>query len=1377
MLSTQPLRSTELAQYYSGQENYYTQGGETVQRGLWWGKGAAALGLQGAVDAQVLTTLSQGQLPSGQLLGRVQEGKHEHRPGWDLTFSAPKSVSLLALLGDRATCSIISEAVLAAAQSTLRWIEEKGSRARVTHQGNTTAVATHNLTAALFFHDLSRAADPQLHVHAVVLNMTKRPDGVWRSLASQIKGYRQNTLDPPLGFLEHVRHQQHLYGTIFRSELALRLKEQGFILQVDAAQGFFEVAGISAAAQAAYSSRAQQIQEHIGLRSQSGAKAKSVATLLTRPAKGLMDAERLHALWQEKGRAAGVDAFTEVAAVLQEVVLQKTPLPRESNACARAALERAIAQCSDRHTALRGTMLIQAAMTHTLGIASTQTILAAFEKLQTEGQLVALGASHSDRYTTPDVLAQEQQLITAAKTLQPLAPALTPAALQAFLAEHATLYPCQKAALQLLFLHPQRVQACSGAARSGKTFLIPAILKLVSLSGKRALVLNVHPSAHRSVHAACGLSNRLLSVATCLQKANRARLPAGTVLLVDNASSIPLQQIAALVELTQRSRARLILLGDTRSLAHGGSSNAFSVLLQNGLSTAGLSVPKSVSPLLPATLPALFQALLEKGRVITIPDKESRLHSMIAQYVALSPEDQKSALVVMPSLAHCHEFHSALRAALQSSGHLAQDTVELPILLPKLLHPTEKDRAECYTVGDWLRYKGQYGRITHCDSKTQTLKLQTHWGLSTRFSLKKASKRPFPLDVFTESIRALAPGDSLRSLLSQPALGLSTGERCVVIGCTAKQLILVREDGRRLRLDISRPRNRHWDYGYAVTPSSSVFPAPRCILAYQKSISRFSHARAFMNLIHRARGNVWLYTEHKDLLLQTLMQQSGAAHDLHDSLSKESIGSNPAFSAVQHSIAHLSEREAAFRPEALFGEALRHSLGMVSPEAVQEALHAAEQEGSVKTGVQGLRTTEETLRTERDILRLAKTEQHSLPALVGAVALEAYLSENTLNPEQAEALTTWTQSRDPVVVIEGYAGTQKTTLLQKAQPLLAAAGFALETLAPTHTAVKELQARGLSARTLESFLNAPYPRTTEPPVYAVDEHSMVGNQKLHRFLEFAKAQGARVLLLGDRAQYTAIEAGNPHVLLQAAEIPTATLTQIVRQKNPLLREAVDHLYKGDIPATFDCLQASIIEVGKTSPTSLDNPEKRCNRIAQDYAALSALERAQTLVLTGSNVQRTALNTAIRNQLQCQGELGEQGAQTTIWVAQDRTQTQLRDSRYYQVGQWLRRSAGEYFEITQVHASGKGLSLRTAAGETVFYLPEAEQGFVQLYQKEKREISPGDMLRWTRSDTALGLRNAEHVQVEHIENRCAWVRALAIGFEGFSPQGDAYIGFP
>jgi conjugative relaxase-like TrwC/TraI family protein len=160
--------------YYEQADDYYTA---DRSPSAWSGKAAEELGLEGAVKPEDFRAMLDGRLPSGEQLHHSGAGR---RGGTDLTFSAPKSVSIQLLVGGDKRLLQAHETAVARALDHAETL----AACRVTADGLTTRQTTGNLAVAQFRHDLSRAADPQLHTHCVTLNVTQRQDGQWRALTT-----------------------------------------------------------------------------------------------------------------------------------------------------------------------------------------------------------------------------------------------------------------------------------------------------------------------------------------------------------------------------------------------------------------------------------------------------------------------------------------------------------------------------------------------------------------------------------------------------------------------------------------------------------------------------------------------------------------------------------------------------------------------------------------------------------------------------------------------------------------------------------------------------------------------------------------------------------------------------------------------------------------------------------------------------------------------------------------------------------------------------------------------------------------------------------------------------------------------------------------
>jgi len=330
MLSFSVVKSAGSAgNYYTDKDNYYVLGSMGER---WAGQGAEQLGLQGSVDKDVFTRLLEGRLPDGADLSRMQDGSNKHRPGYDLTFSAPKSVSMMAMLGgDKRLIDAHNQAV----DFAVRQVEALAST-RVMTDGQSETVLTGNLVMALFNHDTSRDQDPQLHTHVVVANVTQH-NGEWKTLSSDKVG--------KTGFSENVLANRIAFGKIYQSELRQRVEALGYETEVVGKHGMWEMPGVPVEA---FSSRSQAIREAVG--EGASLKSRDVAALDTRKSKQHVDPEIRMAEWMQTLKETGFDirAYRDAADQRAEIRTRAPGPVLQDGPDVQQAVTQAIAGLSER---------------------------------------------------------------------------------------------------------------------------------------------------------------------------------------------------------------------------------------------------------------------------------------------------------------------------------------------------------------------------------------------------------------------------------------------------------------------------------------------------------------------------------------------------------------------------------------------------------------------------------------------------------------------------------------------------------------------------------------------------------------------------------------------------------------------------------------------------------------------------------------------------------------------------------------------------------------------------------------------------------------------------------------------------------------------
>src|SRR5215210_1850767 len=274
-------------QVAQGLEDYY--GGEREAPGAWLGSGASSLGLSGDVTDSGIERLLEAQHPaSAESLRRpLASGAVA---GFDLTFRAPKSVSVLFAIAEPETVRAITRAHDAALVEALGYMEREACRAR-RGRGGAVVVEGRGFVAAAFRHRSSRAGDPLLHTHVVVANATQGPDGRWTALDGRML-YR------------HAKAAGYLYQAALRAELTERLGLHWHAVE----RGTADVVGVPRRVIEHFSRRRAEILEHMAQRGESSARAAQVATLETRRRKDYsVPVDRLRTEWRARAAEHGLD--------------------------------------------------------------------------------------------------------------------------------------------------------------------------------------------------------------------------------------------------------------------------------------------------------------------------------------------------------------------------------------------------------------------------------------------------------------------------------------------------------------------------------------------------------------------------------------------------------------------------------------------------------------------------------------------------------------------------------------------------------------------------------------------------------------------------------------------------------------------------------------------------------------------------------------------------------------------------------------------------------------------------------------------------------------------------------------------------------------
>ncbi|MEL6456092.1 MAG: MobF family relaxase, partial [Cyanobacteria bacterium J06623_5] len=561
MLSLANVSAAQAENYYE-KDDYYTQGDPDLQSdSQWQGNGATQLGLTGAVDKQTFQQLLHGQTPDGKSLHSKRINPEKHRAATDYTFSAPKSVSIAALIQkDKRVIQAHDTAV----KTALEVLESRYAQTRVRRgPGIREKVATCNVIAATFRHETSREQDPQLHTHCVVINATQMEDGKWQSLSN-----------------EEVLNNQKLLGKIYQNELAHQLCSYGYAIEPNGS-GQFEVKGYEQPLLDLFSTRTQQIEQYIerweSVIKETGGKPlnanqKKQATLATRLRKKSVPREVLLDGWH-RAIASG------------EVTLPATPeaaLKEPTNQAPTAAVE-GVNHASERESVFKREKAERFALEHHLGEQS-------FSELQTAMTDAGLLPA-KNRYTTQMAIERELDTIAIMESGKGIGSAIAnDAQTWQLLRQELSLTEGQRQAIEMTATTTDQFIAWQGVAGAGKTYSLKLVAQLAREQGYE--VTGYAPSAQAANTLSEEANIESNTVARLLHsdrnRDSKSLRQNQAIWIVDEAGLLSAKDAHQLLEKAQAQNARVILVGDIRQLSAVEAGNPFKSLQSAGIQTAYL---------------------------------------------------------------------------------------------------------------------------------------------------------------------------------------------------------------------------------------------------------------------------------------------------------------------------------------------------------------------------------------------------------------------------------------------------------------------------------------------------------------------------------------------------------------------------------------------------------------------------------------------------------------------------------------------------------------------------------------------------------------------------------------------------------------------
>jgi conjugative relaxase-like TrwC/TraI family protein len=874
-LSAGKVSSYYEQEYTNRGEAYYSQEGQ--RRGEWHGRLAVSFGLSGGVAKEHFDRLSQGQDPhSGlQLIEhrdtiKTKTGEEVgHRAAWDLTFGAPKTVSLTALVGgDERVAEAHRQAVRVALDATEKYVQARRG-------GDWFPETTGQWVAALFEHDTARPVDgypaPHLHTHVVMFNMTEAQDKI-RSLDTR-----------------ELFRVQSMSTAVYQAELAQRLKGFGYELELGKNRSV-EIKGYSREYRDAASARSIQITEQMREKGVDGAEAAERIAHQTCEGKRVWIAEDLKAAHLAEAARFGNQPQLVIEAARVRQSQREHVVERPNSSLAHEAITYAKHRLSERTAVFDEPELVRDALRYQLGAVSYGEVSNAFRERVDQANREFVRVDHHRAHapglhlTTVDMLRKERETIELVRrglgSMQPMAPGIDRDSLDAHYRDR--LNEGQRDLVWSVLQSQDKVFGVQGGAGTGKTTALRPLRDWAEAAGYETRGLAPTSGAAHNL-AEAGIPSETLQ-AHLQRKSTNLTQPC--LYFLDESSLASTKQIHDFLT-RLRQNDHVLLIGDTRQHQSVEAGRIFEELQEAGMPTYRLDqIVRQKDEHLKAAVAELAAGNIENGiqilhncqRIHESPDRHQRFAAIARSYA----EAPQGTLVISTDNESRKAINAAIRNALHQTGALDVREIAMPVLVNrKDLTSADRARAEAYHPGDVVQYtsrnktvgvaKGEYATVVGVDYEDNTITVQRQRdGRQVTYAVRRVSG----VQVFEPEQRAYAVGERIQFTAPWKAQDISNRDLATVTAVDTNGTVTAQLDKNRRTLTWNLADHPHLDHGYTMTSySAQGTTVDRVLVQIETENSRtrqlVDKTLAYVAL-SRPRYDLQIYTDNQEALAPAL---------------------------------------------------------------------------------------------------------------------------------------------------------------------------------------------------------------------------------------------------------------------------------------------------------------------------------------------------------------------------------------------------------------------------------------------------------------------------------------------------------------------------
>jgi len=835
MIGLTALNKPSSASEYYTKDNYYTSG-DLLGPSEWQGKGAELLGLIGNHNQNVKYDFAPEKTVSPEtfeklLLGKINEDTQlrsqkgltdkKQTAGTDITFGAPKSVSIVALLEKNPR---VIEAFKKSVKDTIEYAEKNYASIYQNSQKNVGAKQTDNLTVATFTHDTNRLLEPHLHAHAVVINMTQNTEtGEWRSHNN--RAFYQN------------RYMMTYY---FHRKLEKNLNDLGIQTERQA-DGRFEISGVSRDMIEHFSTRSKDIRENVG--TNASWYEKSVAALNTRDPKININRNELEGYWKDKYAESGY-------------LVDKTVMNSYSSAGQQdisKVFKSAIRILQSQSNTFKNIDIMKTAQGLADKALDVDIILKHIDRHALAGTLINHDQNAVDArertYTTPINVNAEISLIERVQNdrgnsrLLPVRYDLN----KAINKDASELNPSQRHVVKDILSSDEKYLAVIGPPGTGKTFTLGKAVKLmnnISPFVKNNKILNLAPTLNATAELKQATKGEGSTIQKFIAKYENRTSPnvvasdkkdfENTVAMLDESSMLSNVQMEKYKIIAERLGIKKTLyIGDTNQNGAIPAGSPLAAMIDNGLKTTKIeTILRQRNKTLNEAVTALGNKnfpVAWKGFDVYAKEDVNFIDNAVKSYVSAIERNKDTMLVALDNQTRIqlNEGVQLLKAELKN---VPPKTLQVKALDDQYINKEQSQYISQYQPGQYLAFKkdiyntqiqkGELWNIKSVNAEQGTLTLEHENKEDFVWTVQKAG-RDLPFSLFQERKINFNEGDRIIMRGDEKDIDFKRGQRGYVKKVTESGVTFGFSNKKPITLDKNSAELKRVDLDYAITSYNS----------------------------------------------------------------------------------------------------------------------------------------------------------------------------------------------------------------------------------------------------------------------------------------------------------------------------------------------------------------------------------------------------------------------------------------------------------------------------------------------------------------------------------------------------------------------------